>query len=325
VGGAPREGVSSLAGEEDGRTGGLVSKGPQQAVSMGAATGGVRSRDVGVAEARRVRPAENPRVPGVPPLRVFREKSSSAAAPTYHEAVAWADNPDPESSSMGAARGAPVEEAGNVALARQVARREEEAREEQVAATSKDAEFAMLLVAEEAREKGIDREATLQAQGGDRDGNARSGEKGKEVARETEGLEEQAFGWERRLSAGDWRGAADLAPITLQPGASGVAVASQAYTHALVCFADGRSLVSATERAGLEGTPDWVDNSHTGHLRCILSWGIIGPNRNLSHGAPYHIRTARQVRCCKFAGICRTRRGVSYEYGTEKLQIVRDL
>jgi hypothetical protein len=169
-----------------------------------------------------------------------------------------------------------------------VARREEEAQEEQVAATSRDAELAMLMVAEEAQEKGIDREVALQAQGGDREGHLQPDAKGKGIAVASEPeIEEWAFGWERRLSQGDWRGSDDLAPITLQPGASEVASAAQAYTHALACFADGRPLMSATERAGLEGTPDWVDNTHK-VVVVMSSHGLVAPGRVLLDGGSFY-------------------------------------
>jgi hypothetical protein len=165
-------------------------------------------------------------------------------SPTYCRAVLGDDVP--ESSAMGAAVGEHRRrEAGYAVLARQVGRRQEKAFEEQVAATSRDAELAMMLVAEEARERGIDREAALRAQGGaeegpspTEDGGGGSG-KGKEVVQDADVSEvERALGWERHLSAGACRGAADLASVTLQPSTS--AVASRAHTHALACFADGR-------------------------------------------------------------------------------------
>jgi hypothetical protein len=98
-------------------------------------------------------------------------------------------------------------------------------------------------------------------------------------------VEEQALGWERRLSAGDWRGAADLAPVILQPACA--TVASRAQTHALACFADGRPLISATERAGMEGTPDWVDNSLR-VVQVMSAHGLVAPPRVLLDGGSFY-------------------------------------
>jgi hypothetical protein len=118
---------------------------------------------------------------------------------------------------MGAARGARVDlGATDGATTLQALRIVEEAPEEQVTSTSRDAELAMLLVAEEARERGVDREVVLRAQGGapgeqSRVGAQGNSDKGKGIALEKNQEEaERAFGWERRLSTGAWRGASDL-------------------------------------------------------------------------------------------------------------------
>jgi hypothetical protein len=161
-----------------------------------------------------------------------------------------------------------------------------------VAATSKDAELAMLMVAEEARKRGIDRETTLCAQGGSEDNPPRAvahggdSNKGKGIQQEDEGVDERALGWERQLSTGDWWGAVDLAPVTLQPACA--TVASRAHTHALACFADGHPLVTSTaERAGFEGTPDWVDNTHR-CVRVISSLRLVAPTRVLLDGGSFY-------------------------------------
>jgi hypothetical protein len=71
-------------------------------------------------------------------------------SPTYRAAVAGFSS-DPESSAMGAARGEQRDQENkDAALARQIESQEERALEEQVTSTSRDAELAMLLVAENA-------------------------------------------------------------------------------------------------------------------------------------------------------------------------------
>jgi hypothetical protein len=224
-------------------------------------------------------------VPAVPSLRLYMEEPRVVTPPSCCQAVVW----DPKSSNMEALRRAPVaDEAGDAAMAQRVPRQEEQARKKQLTATSRDAELAMLLVAEEAREKGVDREVALRAQSGGKDGSVAPSARGKGIAELAEqGVDERAFGWERRLSEGKWRGAADLAPITLQPRASEVAEASQSYTHALACFADGRPLVSAAERVDLEGTPDWVDNAHK-VVQVMSSHGLVAPARVLLDGNSFY-------------------------------------
>jgi hypothetical protein len=136
---------------------------------------------------------------------------------TYRGAVAEAVAGDgaPESSAMGAARGKRRDrEARDVALARQIAMREAAAMEEQAINTSKDAELAMLLVAKDARERCVDQEVALRAQGGPVvQANGESGalqaqrevgvnSKGKEVVQAADQTEvERALGWEHRLSS----------------------------------------------------------------------------------------------------------------------------
>jgi hypothetical protein len=213
--------------------------------------------------------------------------------PTYREAAAGAARFDPESSAMGAARVAGTYRvARNGVAARQAARMGEEALEEQVISTSRDAELAMLLVAEEARERGVDRDVVLRAQGGFPGERTRTqaqssgADKGKGVAQETGTEEEErAFGWEHRLSTGAWRGASDMAPITLQPKSK--EVGSRAHTHALACFADGRPLVSTTDRGGFEGTPDWVNNSGKA-VQVMSPSGLVAPGRVLIDGGSFY-------------------------------------
>jgi hypothetical protein len=261
---------------------------PRQVSRAGTAVKGAVGRSVGASETRGTQPEGAWGVPTVPPLRLYREGARTTPAPTFCEAVGRAVGSDPECSTAGGACRATGVESEDALLARQAARREAQMYEEQAVATSKDAELAMLLVAEEAREKGIDRAAALQAQEGGSSGCRMAADKGKNVGAGTEqGAEERAFGWEDRLSRGAWDGAANLAHITLQPGASAVSVASQAHTHALACFADGRPMVSANERAGFEGTPDWVDNSNKA-LQVMSSHGLVAPARVLVDGGNFY-------------------------------------
>jgi hypothetical protein len=222
-----------------------------------------------------------------------------ASSPTYRSAVAH--NSAPESSAMGAARGAPrANEAGDREVAQEVERKQQAAQESHVTATSRDAELAMLLVAADAREQGVDRDVALRAQGGapssppqpvGREGGT---VKGKEIAQTTDQNEaERALSWERQLNAGAWRGAADLAPVTPQPNAA--MVASRAHTHALACFADGRPLVSTTDRVGFEGTPDWVDNSHRA-VQVMSSHGLVAPARVLLDGGSFYSMAGASLR-----------------------------
>jgi hypothetical protein len=169
--------------------------------------------------------------------------------------------------------------------------------EEQAVDTNKDAELAMLLVAEDARERGVDREVALRAQGGPVvQANGEAGalqaqrevgvnSKGKEVLQAADQTEvERALGWEHRLSSGTWRGATDLAPVTLQPHAD---IASRAHTHALACFADRQTLVSTADRVGFEGTPDWMDNTHIA-VQVMSSHGLVAPARVLIDGGSFY-------------------------------------
>lgn len=260
---------------------------PRQVAPAGTAVEGSGGRNVGAPETRGTQPEGVWGVPTVPPLRLYREGTRTTPAPTFCEAVGRAVGSDPESSAAGGARGATGVESEDASLARQVATREAQMYEEQAVATSKDAELAMLLVAEEAREKGIDRAAALQAQEGGSSGCKVAADRGEMGTGVEQGVEERAFGWEDRLSKGTWDGAANLAHITLQLGALAVSVTSQAHTHALACFADGRPMVSAIKRAGFEGTPDWVDNSNKA-VQVMSSHGLVAPTRVLVDGGSFY-------------------------------------
>jgi hypothetical protein len=126
-----------------------------------------RPRRTGPAETSGVRVVKRGRFGSLPAARGVCGGQSVTKASTYREAAARSDSFDPESSATGAARGGHKEMgAGDAALARQIAQRDAAEREELVVATSGDAELAMLMVAEEARERGVDREVALRAQGG---------------------------------------------------------------------------------------------------------------------------------------------------------------
>lgn len=223
-----------------------------------------------------------------------------AGVNNYREAIAQ-NRFDPETSAMGAAqRGFNGEGAGDAALARQMAQQDAKKQEELVVATSRDAELAMLMVAEEARARGIDREVALQAQEGSADRSAGAGDSMKDGAKGKnkiqdggQGEMEQALGWERQLSSGSWRGANDLAPVVLQP--AGVGLASRAHTHALACFADGRPLVSTAERGGVEGTPDWVDNTRKA-VQVMAPNGLVAPARVLIDGGSFYSMAGLSLR-----------------------------
>jgi hypothetical protein len=103
---------------------------------------------------------------------------------------------------------------------------------------------------------------------------------------------ERALGWERQLSSGSWRGAADLAPVVLHAAAE---VASWAHTHALACFADGRPLVSTAERGSVEGTPDWVDNTCKAVQVMALN-GLVAPARVLIDGGSFYSMAGLSLR-----------------------------
>ncbi|GAQ87150.1 hypothetical protein KFL_003340140 [Klebsormidium nitens] len=174
-----------------------------------------------------------------------------------------------ETSAAGAARSAlPPQKETDEELAWQLAQLEEqeaeERQEELVMATSRDAEMAMELVAREAVEKGVEREVAVAAQtfGEDSPTDAPAGVvagKGKAREGQESGLRgdlERGLEWEKKIGAGSWRGAEQVAAVTLQAAnAAGAQMMSEAYahTHALACFADGRPLVSPAQRGAVDG------------------------------------------------------------------------
>jgi hypothetical protein len=109
----------------------------------------------------------------------------------------------------------------------------------------------------------------------------------KHATSETE-TQEQALEWERRLSAGDWRGAAQPAEVVVQPAGDVVtAAAVRAQAQALACFAESRPLVQPAERETVEGVPDWVDN--IGKLvRIMTTKGWWAPEKVLLDGGSYY-------------------------------------
>lgn len=133
----------------------------------------------------------------------------------------------PETSAAAEARarsqGADADEAMARDLLKQDQRRVAAAREEQVEATSRDAELAMELIAREAQEHGVEREAALAAQEfqgpGQRDAQEEVVEgKGKAKLGEPSNLRgdlEAGLMWEKKLAAAAWRGASQVAAVTL--------------------------------------------------------------------------------------------------------------
>ncbi|GAQ93380.1 hypothetical protein KFL_014820020 [Klebsormidium nitens] len=159
--------------------------------------------------------------------------------------------------------------AADEALAREIARQEEDqayrAREERVVATSRDAELAMELVAREAQEKGVDRAVALAAQKPGEKESGPQGEqaevvegKGKQKAEGESDLQadlERGLAWERKLGAGQWRGARQVAAVTLQAAGKSengqLVEDAHAHTRAMACFAEGRPKPEDMDSAGL--------------------------------------------------------------------------
>lgn len=103
----------------------------------------------------------NPGVNGLKSLGEGLARPGQVVSPTYCGAVTGEDAP--ESSAMSAAQGAQGSHGtqGCSTGTPGCAWQEERVHEEQITSTSQDAKLAMLLVAEEAQEKGIDREVAL--------------------------------------------------------------------------------------------------------------------------------------------------------------------
>lgn len=190
-------------------------------------------------------------------------------------------------------------------LARKIAQQEEygarRAQEEQLLATSRDAELAMELVAREAQEKGVDRAAALAAQGmGEDKGTPREEKveavagKGKQKVAEKSSMQadlERGLAWERRLGAGQWRGAQQVAAVTLQTEGKEenkqLMEDAHAHTRAMACFAEGRPKVSPSERGGVEGSPDWVNNEAR-VVQVATPHGLVAPRRVLIDGGSFY-------------------------------------
>jgi hypothetical protein len=203
----------------------------------------------------------------------------------------WRVEP-PESSAMGAARGA-LSAVEN--LARELAAQEGvvAGREESAACISRDAEFAHQLMAQDAAANGVSKGEALRAQAGPAAvavrGNEEIDKKGKaKVGSSMPTDEEQAatLEWEKRLSAGAWRGSEELAPLVVQPPLDPVVMAA-ARAQAMACFAQGRPLVSPRERNRVEGVPDWIDNFGK-VVKVMTAKGWWAPERVLLDGGSYY-------------------------------------
>jgi hypothetical protein len=168
----------------------------------------------------------------------------------------------PESAAMGAARGALEADACMArALAAQERAQQVAATEENIKEVSRDAELAMRLITQDAEALRVDQEAALQAQAngsvGCRSQEAQGEGKGKGHAAPEPEVQERALGWEKKLGAGTWRGAEQLAEVVVQPAGDVVAAAAiRAQAQALACFAESRPLIQPNERENVEGVPD---------------------------------------------------------------------
>lgn len=84
-----------------------------------------------------------------------------------------------------------------------------------------------------------------------------------------------------------------------------MAAAARAHTHALACFADGRPLVSAAEREGLEGVPDWVDNTHK-VVQVVAPRGLVAPTRVLIDGGSFYSMAGAALKAPGWVSLQRT-------------------
>ncbi|GAQ93292.1 hypothetical protein KFL_014220010, partial [Klebsormidium nitens] len=236
-----------------------------------------------------------------------REQEDQAREVAFADAIAWADAAEaeeqPESSAMGAARmrrRAGGERQGadaDAELARAMAEEEEEgaraAYRARAAAVDEDARVARELVAQEARKRGVDQAAAMRAQdpqgatGGAAAGAPAAGApKGKGKVQQGDPPLVQVLAWEKKLSTGAWRGAAQLAEVVVTPKED-VVVAAATRAQAMACFAEGRPLVSPSEREHVEGVPDWVDNA-TKVVKVMTTKGWWAPDRVLLDGGSFY-------------------------------------
>jgi hypothetical protein len=205
----------------------------------------------------------------------------------------WRTEP-PESSNMGAARGAVVK--NDSEAAEQAARGQRvqmQGGEQSAACLSRDAEMALQLMVEDAAAHGVSRSAALLVQtprqGAPAEEGVQTSSKGKEKVSSlvpTYAEQDVALAWERQLSEGAWRRAEELAPVVLQPQLDPVAVAA-ARAHAMACFAAGRPMVAPSERDGVEGVPYWIDNSAK-VVKVMTAKGWWAPERVLLDGGSYY-------------------------------------
>lgn len=167
------------------------------------------------------------------------------------------------------------------------------AREEPAACISRDAELARQLMVQDTAAHGVSQGDALKAQArpaapAAKD-SAQADWKGKAKAESpipTAAEQPATLEWERRLSTGAWKGAEELAPLVVQPLLDPVGAAA-ARARAMACFAEGRPLVSPGERDGVEGVPDWIDNSGM-VVRVMTAKGWWAPERVLLDGGSYY-------------------------------------
>jgi hypothetical protein len=201
----------------------------------------------------------------------------------------------PESSSMAMARAEANTSQRGAEATREAARL---CAQEQALATSRDAELAMELVAREALEKGVDREVVMAAQEIGKADPAKEVEtpvagKGKAKVGESSDLGadlEAGLDWENKLAKKARRGANQVAAVTLQAHQleqTKLMKAAVAHTQAMACFADGRPLVSPSQRSQLDGSPDWVDNTKKA-VQVVTAKGLVAPQRVLLDGGSFY-------------------------------------
>jgi hypothetical protein len=170
--------------------------------------------------------------------------------------------------------------------------------EEQALATSRDVELAMELVVQEALQKGVDREVVMAAQEIGEASPATEVKtpvagKGKAKVGKPSDLEadlEAGLAWECKLAKKAWRGASQVASVTLQAHQlkqTKMVKAAVAHTQAMACFADGRPLVSPSQRSQVDGSPERADNTKKA-VQVMTAKGLVAPQWVLLIGGSFY-------------------------------------
>jgi hypothetical protein len=101
---------------------------------------------------------------------------------------------------------------------------------------------------------------------------------------------EAGLDWENKLAKKAWRGASQVAAVTLQAHQleqTKLIKAAVAHTQAMACFADGRPLVSPSQRSQVDGSPDWMDNTKKA-VQVVTAKGLVAPQRVLLDGGSFY-------------------------------------